>query len=58
MMKLLPIVLVALFTVSVTSCSDDNDYYYEDPYDNSQDVLYEMAQTLRGHWKGKTGCSF
>lgn len=57
MMKLLPIVLMALFTVSVTSCSDDN-YYYEDPYDNSQDVLYEMAQTLRGHWTGKTAARF
>lgn len=58
MMKLLPIVLMSLFTVSVTSCSDDNDYYYEDPYDNSQDVLYEMAQTLRGHWTGKTAARF
>ena len=39
MMKLLPIVLMALFTVSVTSCSDDNGYYYEEPSNDSGAVL-------------------
>lgn len=59
MMKLLPLALAALLTLGFTSCDTEEYYYDEYEYnDYSDGDLYEMANTLRGRWSGRTAARF